>query len=85
VALVAAKAPGSIPGPRQWVKDPMLPQLWCGWQLWLRFNPWPRNFHMPCCWVLPEKEKKKKKKKEEERKKRKPAFGKHQDLRYKKK
>ena len=31
----------------QWVKDLALPQLWCRWQLWLRFDPWPRNFHMP--------------------------------------
>ena len=29
--------------------------------LWLRFNPWPRNFCMP--WALPKKKKKKKKRK----------------------
>ena len=28
------------------LKDPELPQLWCRLQLWLRFNPWPGNFHM---------------------------------------
>ena len=27
----------------QWVKDPVLPQLQHRPQLWLRFNPWPRN------------------------------------------
>ena len=25
----------------QWVKDPVMSLLWCG------FDPWPRNFHMP--------------------------------------
>ena len=32
--------------------------LWYGSQMWLGFNPWPRNFHMP--WVWPKKIKKKK-------------------------
>ena len=27
------------------LKDLALPELW---QLQLGFNPWPRNFHMPC-------------------------------------
>ena len=45
----------------QWVKDPELPQLWHRSQLWLRFDPWPGNFHMP--WVQPEKKKKEKKRK----------------------
>ena len=36
-----------IPSSVQGVKDPALPQLQCRWQLWLRFSPWPRNFHMP--------------------------------------
>ena len=27
----------------QWVKDPMLPQLWCRSQLWLGISPWPGN------------------------------------------
>ena len=31
----------SIPGRTQWVKDLVLPKLWCRLQLWLRFNPWP--------------------------------------------
>ena len=31
---------GSIPGPAQWVKDPVLVQRWLG------FDPWPGNFHM---------------------------------------
>ena len=34
----------SIPGLTQWVKDPMLPQLWPGPRLQLRSDPWPRNF-----------------------------------------
>ena len=40
---------GSIPGPGQWVKDLVLLQLW------LRFQPWSRNFHVP--WVPPPKKK----------------------------
>ena len=35
---------GLTPGPAQWVKGPAL-QLWCRLQLWLGFDPWPRNFH----------------------------------------
>ena len=39
------------PSPAQWVKDLVLPYLWVGRsQLWLRFNSWPRNFHMPWVW-----------------------------------
>ena len=41
----------------QWVKDPLLLQLWCRSQLWLRFSLWPRNFHM--LWVQPKREKNK--------------------------
>ena len=28
------------------LKDPALPQQWHRLQLWLRFNPWPRNLNM---------------------------------------
>ena len=31
----------------QQVKDPGLLQLWHRSQLWLGFDPWLRNFHMP--------------------------------------
>ena len=41
----------------QWVKDPVLPWFWYRSQLWLWFDPWPRNFHMPQ--VRPLKKKKK--------------------------
>ena len=34
------------PQPAQQIKDPALTQLWHRSQLWLRFNPWPRNFHV---------------------------------------
>ena len=34
----------------QWVKDSVLPQLWCRLQLWGGVNPWTRNFHMPQVW-----------------------------------
>ena len=37
------------------LKDPLLPQLW------LRFNPWPGNFHMHQEWPF-KKEKKRKEK-----------------------
>ena len=33
--------PGSTPGVVQWVKDTALVQLW------LAFDPWVGNFHMP--------------------------------------
>ena len=29
------------------LKDPALLKMGCTSQLQLRFNPWPRNFHMP--------------------------------------
>ena len=29
------------------VKDPALSLQWLGSLLWLKFEPWPRNFHMP--------------------------------------
>ena len=31
----------------QWVKDTALSLQYHGLLLWHRFNPWPRNFHMP--------------------------------------
>ena len=52
----------SIPGLEQWVKDPELPQLWHTSELWLGFDPWPRNFQIPQMW-----QKKKKRKKEKKR------------------
>ena len=42
---------GSIPHQAQWVKDPALPQVLCRLKLWLLFDPWPGNSHMP--WVQP--------------------------------
>ena len=36
-----------VPVVAQWVNDLALLQLQCGSQLWLGFDPWPRNFHMP--------------------------------------
>ena len=48
-----------IPTVVQWVKDQVLPHVWHRLQLWLRFDPWPKNFHTPQ--VQPKEEKKKKK------------------------
>ena len=31
-------------------KDLMLSLQWLGSLLWCRFNPWPKNFHMPQAW-----------------------------------
>ena len=45
-----------VPSVAQRFKDLAVPQLWHRLQLWLRFNPWPRNFHKPQVW--PKKEKK---------------------------
>ena len=39
------------------LRDLALPQLQKRLQLWLRFSPWPKNFHMP--WVQLFKKKKK--------------------------
>ena len=38
---------GSVPGPAQWVKDPVELQLRCRLHLWLRSDPCPREFHEP--------------------------------------
>lgn len=43
------------PGPVQWVKDPVVPPLWCRSRLLLTFDPWPRNFLM--LWVQKKKRK----------------------------
>ena len=40
----------------QRVKDLALSLLWLWVLLWLRFDPWPENFHI--LWVQPEKERK---------------------------
>ena len=32
------------------LKNLALPQLWHRLQLWLRYSPWPGNFHMPWVW-----------------------------------
>ena len=39
-----------------WVKELVLPQLWCRSQLQLGFDASPGNFHMP--WERPKKKKK---------------------------
>ena len=46
----------SMPSPVQWIEDLVLPQLWYRSQQWLRFSPWPGNFHV--LWVQPKKKKK---------------------------
>ena len=48
---------GLDPWPKQWIKCMALPQLRCRSQLWLRFNPWPGNFHI--MWVHQKRKKKK--------------------------
>ena len=47
---------GSIPGPAQWVKDLVLPQLQLRSQLWLQSDPWPGN--AICTGGWPKKKKK---------------------------
>ena len=51
---------GSVPGPAQWVEDPVLQQLWLRSWLCFRFDPLPRN--SMCCRAVKNGEKKKKKK-----------------------
>ena len=60
-AWVAAEAWGLIPGLALWVEELALPHLWCRLQLWVRFSPWPGNFHMPQAQPLKKKKKRKKK------------------------
>ena len=52
--LVAAEVWVRSPAWHSGLEDPGLPKLW------LRFNPWPGNFHMP--WGQPLKKKNKKQK-----------------------
>ena len=47
----------------QWVKYLVLSLQWLRSQLGLRFNPWPRNFHMPQVQPIKKKKEKRKKKK----------------------
>ena len=47
-----------VPATVQWSKDLALPQLWCRAQLWLGFDPCPRNFNT--LQLQPKKKKKKK-------------------------
>lgn len=37
------------------IKDPALLQLWPRSQLWLEFDPWPKNFYMPQVWLKKKK------------------------------
>ena len=39
----------------QQAKDPVLSMLWLESLLWLRFDPWPGNFHIS--WTQPKKKK----------------------------
>ena len=47
VAQVTVEAGVQSPAPGSGLKDLVLSQLWCRSQLQLRFNPWPKNFHVP--------------------------------------
>ena len=58
---------GSIPSPAQWVKDPVLPQLWHRSPLWFGSEPWPGN--SKCREAAKTKQNKTKQKKKKKRKK----------------
>ena len=57
-AWVAVEVWVQSPAWHSGLKDPVLWQLWLWSQVWLKFNPWPGNFHM--LWVWPEKKQKQK-------------------------
>ena len=44
IGISGALDTGLIPGPAQWVKDPVLLQLQQRFQLQLGSDPWPRSF-----------------------------------------
>ena len=56
VASLAVEVQVRSPAQHSELKDLVL-QLWHSSQLWFRFSPWPRKFHMPQ--VRPLKKKKK--------------------------
>ena len=45
------------------LEDHVLPHLWHNLELWVRFNPWARNFHMPRVQLLKKNEGRKRSKK----------------------
>ena len=61
--LCSSRDAGSNPGPAQWVKDPLMLQLWCRWQLRLGFDPLPGNSTCPELAKTNKQAKKKKKRK----------------------
>ena len=42
----------------QWVNDLVLSEMWYRLQLWLGFDPWSENFHMPQVWLGKRKKRK---------------------------
>ena len=56
VARVDAEVPVQSLAREGGLKNLVLPQLSCRLQLWLRFSPWPRNFHM--LWAQPKQKRK---------------------------
>ena len=59
---LSLQSAGLIPGPEQWVKHLVLPQLQFESQLWLGSDPWSRNFI--CLGAAKKKQEKKNKKKD---------------------